>query len=384
MKELRKLIFISPGLAEFGDSGHYSTLHKSLEIGCLRAGVSFQLSDGTDSFSEQAHRKDAPKASAIVYEGDVVLLLEMLRRPGVIPTYFNFLRSNDFLFLWLFLKIKGSASFDELKHSMIVLKESGWVFSADSGNLRTRLQRLGFPVDAEFPFSSAFSGQRNFAESDWDLGLMAETQLEWILNVMAARLASFIWPALKIKLLNTNSRFQTLGSQKLESIQVTSLPAVGEEYLDRLSAKFWFLAGKSSHHVFGSSGRSLDILANGGIVFTRKFNSLGAASKNEESSCIRSRFPRVRAVLSAKRNLSCRRDLQIERISTDRTAADTITSILDALGRQNTHFYSPKMNVEKVTREIGLFEMFCARKSTSLLFRALLRLPRWVLWKLTA
>lgn len=383
MNELRKLIFISPGIEEYGDSGHYSTLHKSLERGCLQAGVKFELSGGPKRDLKAANGQEHGRSVALIYEGDFKLLQVFLEGPPTIPTYFNFLRSNDYLLLWLFMRLRGPGSFSAVKNAMHDWGKAGWVFSADSENLRRRLSGLGFPVENVFPFSSAFSGRRNFECSEWQLGLMAESRWDWTINLITAKLLHKIRPNLKIKLLSTRNYLGAANLQRFDSICVTALPAVGEEYMDRLSARIWFLPGKSSHHIFGSSGRSLDILANGGLVFTRKYNSLGAGSLNEKQALFRSGWPRasaVRRVLKTASNLTDARSLKTP---SDRTAFQTVEEVLNSLGKKPSNPMTPKMELEKLARELQSFERFCTQKSTKLLFRLLLRLPRWALWKLT-
>jgi hypothetical protein len=383
MKELRKLIFISPGLIELGDSGHYSTLHKSLERGCLENGLTLAISGDPKKIPAKTIGDEGGFRAALVYEGNLSLLRDIVVSPLNVPTYFNFLRSNDYLLMWLYLKIKGSSGFDETRKVMNALIQRGWVFSADSGNLKTRFMSMGLPVKTAFPFSSAFSGKRNFKQSDWQLGMMAESRLDWYVNFAMARVVSFLWPNLRIKLLNTKNDFYTPGRQKADSMVITSLPATGEEYLDRLSAQFWFLPGKSSHHIFGSSGRSLDIMANSGIVFTRKFNSLGAGSLNEQAACFHTTFPRLRAIFFAIKRLKDSEFIDSSIDKPDRTAQQTIASIAGDLLERRNGPVPTSLGLEGIKREIQEFDCFCAKKGTALLFRILLRLPRRALWKLT-
>lgn len=383
MKELRKLIFISPGLIELGDSGHYSTLHKSLERGCLQNGLTLAISGDPKKVPAKTMGDEGGYCAALVYEGNLSLLRDIVGSPLNVPTYFNFLRSNDYLLMWLYLKIKGSRSFDGTRKVMNALIQKGWVFSADSGNLKTRLLSMGLPVKTAFPFSSAFSGKRNFRQSEWQLGMMAESRFDWYVNFAMARVVSFLWPKLRIKLLNTNKDFYTSGRQRADSMVIITLPAKGEEYLDRLSAQFWFLPGKSSHHIFGSSGRSLDIMANRGIVFTRKFNSLGAGSLNEQAACFHTPFPRLQAIIFAIKRLKDSEYLDSSLDKPDRTAQQTIASIAGELLERRDGPDPTALDLEGLNREIEEFDYFCSKKGTALLFRILLRLPRRALWKLT-
>ncbi len=383
MDELSKITFISPGLSKYGEAGHFSTLHRSLEIGCLENGIDWSISEDPRLGPKEAFQEVNHDLAALVYEGDLRLLRDIAIGPLDAPVYFNFLKSNDYLLMWLFLRLKGHSKLDSTKALMNDLIKAGWVFSADTENLRTRLVHLGFPIQSTFPFSSAFSGRRDFSQSEWQLGMMAETKIDWIVNLITARLVSLLRPGISVKLLNAHSSFYPPGTYKKSSLLVTSLPATGQEYLDRLSAKYWFLPGRSSHHVFGSSGRSLDILANRGVVFTRRFNSLGDGSLNAADRCFRSAFPRLKAIMFTLRQRAGSEGAVLPNAQPDRTAQQTISSIQVDLLQAEKMLRSTEVNAQRLDQELQEFETFCAERWTNLLFRILLRLPRRMLWKLT-
>ncbi len=343
--------------------------------------MDFDVRDPAQGPSGEAAAEDGATSAGLVYEGDLRMLLALISRGSSTKVYFNFLYSMEFLKILIYTRARGTNALGAIKAAMDGLHNHGWVFSADSSTMRRGYQELGLPVTETFPFSSLFADARDFSKSLWDIGFLVETKRELRAALRTTKRIKSKSPSVTAKILLSNQNLLPANASLIHEATLVSLPEVGERYLDLLEAKVWGMLGRSNHHLFGSSGRVIDIASNRGVVCTGLFNSHGAGLKDSSRLVFHSKNPFEMAAGFATHPDEMRETyLGLE--SSSRKAHETIAEIVESLEAFQGSEAAAWPELKSVQKEVDSYEKFFSSFHGQALLRLALRLPRAALWKI--
>lgn len=394
------LVLVSEKSSDNPMDGHYFTMTQALSSSAKKRGVAFEVwrsGEAGEAAFNAVSRKDTglvcvriPAQSSfhqafrqkilVAYEGEMSNLPDLLKvqASSGCRVVFNFLRSVEFVELWAYLQLRPKGLNSTLS-AIRSLSVGGFAMLADTRELSTRLLSLGFPVRGIFPAISAFSGTRNFSDSKFDFGIL------FTRSVDAGRVRRLIRKfeksgvnLEKVKVLSASEALMQVAAKRFSSLPVVvdCLPKVGVEYPKALDAKIWLTNFRDNHLVFGSSGRILDIVSNGGQVITYRWS--GADSMLSGGAAVKTASPfRFKSGYLELLSRPCKSSEQFQ-------SGTTLLEEVLSTPHSGTVRGESTFNYDLVRLEVEEFMRFRKSRPFRLLVRILFRIPRSLLWKVTS
>lgn len=394
------LVLVSEKSSDNPMDGHYFTMTQALSSAAKKRGVAFEVwrsGEASGVAFNTVSRKDTGLVSVgipaqssfhqafqqkilVAYEGEMSNLPDLLKVQATsgCRVVFNFLRSFEFVELWTYLQLRPKG-FNSTLPAIRSLSAGGFALLADTRELSTRLLSLGFPVQGIFPAISAFSTTRNFRDSFFDFGiLLTRSKDVGRVRRLIRKLEKAGLDLERVKVLSASEALMRVAAKHFSSLRVVVdyLPKVGKEYPKALDAKVWITNLRDNHLVFGSSGRILDIVSNGGQVITYKWS--GADSMLRDGAAVRTASPfRFKSRYLELLSRSFRSGDQFQR-GTTLLEEVLSTPHSGAKGGEST------FNYDLVRGEVEAFMRLKKSRLFRLLVRILYRIPRSLLWKVTS
>lgn len=398
MSKFESFTLVSPHASTDPGQGHFFTWNRRFGDWALHRNVQFQVissqqnelgagfreiredSQGNYLLSPRGLELAEKESNFLIYEGSlrfIRLLCEINANTG--KCWFNFLSSHEFVKLWLYNKLSGGKSLLNLKAMLKILQSRGVIFSADTPELARRLSRLLVPIDRHFPGMSAYEIDINFGTLGGTLGYMNPTDFDLRKLLIFTKLQKALLKSpLQITAIVTSQSNRGLVERlKLKGVRIEQEPLSGTEYVSALQCQTWIIDSRRTHHIFGSSGKFLDILNGNARIITYRYTAMhGQAAQSENNK--RSIFPLLTFLLEHYRRESNSFIAPPKKYNCE----FTMENLINGFEKQETP--SPAIaEYENALLEIQKFNDWSNNKFFNFVLRLFYKLPRVILWNLT-
>jgi hypothetical protein len=387
------IIFLSPQASNNPQDGHYFTVYESWVKACQRYGINPVVWSAKDRALARGHQVvnygrngeweldldeafrplngvPAENILVVVYEGTISALpaVTELARRGI-RTLFNFLSSHELVQLRLMVRGSSRMAVEELTSLAKALEASGTRFTGDTGVASRLLKLLGFPAYGTFPIFSSLEDRRQFANSDFDVSILNPNLRQLLVFSCYLRASSYRGRRLKSKILS-QSELPSLARKALKDTGAEVLIGkyAGEDYMQAISSKRWVLDSRRVHHIFGSSGQYLDLVANKAQVFSFKYAAMSESASRMLPNGWSSMSP-IRHAFRSLKNMEGYEELQVK------TPSESLLAIVD-LFSESENGNEPRVQGLEIHDSLATIARTRGSLAFNLIVRVAYRLPR--------